>query len=56
MMKESCNLIGQLATHNQKQWSQILPSLDDYRHAKNLKVSIEINDQRLLQYDWLRTC
>ena len=37
MIKESCNLLGretQLTTINQKWCSLMLPSLDDYLHAK----------------------
>ena len=36
----------------------MLPSLDDYLHAKNqsyrLIHSSDIDDQRILQYDWTR--
>ena len=38
MIKESLNLIGpkaQLATPNRKRQFQMLPSLDNYLHAKN---------------------
>ena len=50
-----CNRIGQkvqLATPDQKSWSEMLPSLDDYLHAKNLRdcwiSSNNIDDQRIL--------
>ena len=37
----------------------MLPSLDKYLHAKNLRYQLifsrDINDQRILQSDWLRT-
>ena len=57
MIKESCNLIGpekQLNTPNQ---SLILPSVD-YLQTKTpryqLTLSRDIDDQRILQSDWLR--
>ena len=61
MIKESCNLIGQeaqLATPNQSQF-EILPSLDDHQlHGKNLRYQLnpfrDINDQNILQSDWIR--
>ena len=40
MIKESYNLFGretQLATPNQKRLSHMLPYLDDYLYAKNLR-------------------
>ena len=59
MIKESCNLIGQevhLAKPKQEWYSQMLPFFDDYLHAKNpryrLIPSTDIDDQRILQFDW----
>ena len=53
MIKESCNLIGreaQLATPNQKRYSQMLPSFDNEHHAKEMRyqliLSRDIDDQR----------
>ena len=63
IINELCNLIGreaQLATPNQKWKSQVLPSLDDYLHAKKKKkkykliLSRAIDDKQILQSDWLR--
>ena len=58
-MNEPCNLIGreaQLAIPNQKQSSQILPSLDRYLHAKTqiyqLISSRVIDDQWILWSNW----
>ena len=52
MIKESCNGIGQetqLAKPNQKEYSQVLPLLDEYFNAKNLRdcwiCSRDIDDQ-----------
>ena len=43
MTKECWNLIGEeahLAKSTQKQWSQVLPSLDDYYHVKKLRYQL----------------
>ena len=60
MIKESCNLMGlevQLAAPNQKWLFQMLPFFDHYLHVKNLRDSLspsrDIDDQRILQSDWL---
>ena len=45
-----------LATSKQKWQYQMLPSLDDYLHAKNLRQQLipsrDIDNQRILQYGW----
>ena len=47
-----------LGARNQKGYSQMLPSLDDYVNAKKVGhysiPSWDINDQRILQSDWMR--
>ena len=61
MIKESRNLIGQevqLVTPNQKWQPQMVPFLDGYLYAKNLRCQLipsrDIDDQIILQSGWLR--
>ena len=62
MIEESNNLTEQEAHQvksNHKWQSQMLPSLNDYLYAKSLRSKLihswDIDDQRILQSDWMRS-